>query len=372
MADRNGVSASSIVRMTVIPVFLGLAAGLTGGLLADAYLASTNAPTYENPLIQIGQPTPSAASPLSQGDLAGNLHRIDIPLYPRKAVTGTDLADQARAPYEALGYATVITSDGWLATHQSTLASGAVLAEVGGRLLEPTSQIVDLRTGIVFLKVDATALPVSGFEDTQALRDGAEVFAAGPQGLFTLARFAGAILPDRKVAPGVLHDTDKFALTYRLDRALDARAVGGGVMTSNGNLAGIVVPGAAGADTFVPIHLIRPILAEVFRGQTPARALLGAHYLTPAETAFSAAKLTALAGVRLSGSRAAGIPAVRAGSAAARAGLLEGDLILRIDGIDLSSSRDLAELVAQYAPGAKARFDILRIGERKSLDVTFD
>lgn len=372
MAERNAPSAYPLMRVTVLPVLLGLAAGLTGGLLADAYLVNGPAASYENPLIQIGQPTPPSASPLSDADLSVDLRRIDIPLYPRKAAAGTDLADQARAPYEALGYATVITSDGWLATHSSVLASGAALADVAGRLLVPTAQVADPRTGIVFLKVDASALPVSGFEDTEALKDGTAVYAAGAEGLFSAARFGGAVLPDRKAADGALHDADKFSLAYRLDRALDVRAAGGAVMTASGNLAGILAPGGAGADTFVPIHLLRPILAEVFHGQAPARALLGAHYLTPGETAFSAPDQGTLAGVRLSGSRAAGIPAVRAGSAAARSGLLEGDVIQRVDGVDTASVRDLAELIAQYAPGAKAHFEFLRNGEHRALDVTFE
>jgi len=372
MPSTRDISISSLVRMTFVPVVLGLVAGVAGGLLAGSYLTATSSPSEEAALIQIGQPTPSAPAALAEDDMAGRLRRIDIPLYPRKAAAGTDLADQARAPYEAIGYATAITSDGWLATHQSMLAGGAVLAAVGGRLLEPTAQVVDPRTGIVFLKIDASALPVSGFEDTELLREGAQLYVGGQAGLFTPARFGGRVLPDRKVAAGILHDSDKFSLSYRLDRALETHAVGGAVLTSGGNLAGIIVPDGASDDAFVPMHLISPILAEVFHGGALARALLGARYLNLGEAVFSDPNLGALSGVRLSGSRASGAPAVRSGSAAARAGLEDGDLILRIDGTDLNSGQDLAELIAGYAPGAKARFEILRKGERLSVDVTFD
>lgn len=372
MPARRDFSVSSLVRMTVIPVVLGLVAGVAGAFLAESYLAVSSPVPEETALIQIGQPTPAASAVLAENDLADRLRRIDIPLYPRRAAAGQDLADQARAPYEAIGYATVITSDGWLATHQSVLSGGAVLAAVGGRLLEPTAQAADPRTGIVFLKIDASALPVSGFEDTTLLRAGTPLYAEGLEGVFAAARFGGAILPDRKTASGILHDSDRFSLSYRLDRALDAHAAGSAVMTSGGTLAGIVAPDGAGADGFVPMHLIQPILAQVFRGNAPGRALLGAHYLTPQEAAFSDPNLGPLSGVRLSGSRLAGVPAVRAGSAAARAGLQDGDVILRVDGTDLASGPDLAELVAGYAPGAKARFEIARKGERRTIDVTFD
>jgi serine protease Do len=372
MFSKQETSAASLVRLTVIPVVLGLAAGMAGALFAESYLIATSSPPSEVALLQIGQPTPSVSTALAEGDLAGRLHAMDIPMYPRKAAAGSDLADQARAPYEAVGYATVITSDGWLATAQSVLTAGAVLAGVGGRLLEPTVQVTDPRTGIVFFKIDATALPVSGFEDTQQLHGGTQLYAEGSAGLFMQARFGGRILADHKIAAGLLHDSDKFSLSYRLDRALDAHAVGGAVMTTGGTLAGIIVPGTAGADTFVPMHLIQPILSEVFHGHAPARALLGAHYLTPQEAVFSDPNLGPLAGVRLSSSRLAGVPAVRIGSAAQRAGLQDGDLILRIDDTDLNSGSDLAELVSGYAPGSKVRFEIIRKGARQSVDVTFD
>lgn len=372
MISKQETSAVSLLRLTVIPVVLGLAAGVAGALFAESYLIATSSPPSEIPLLQIGQPTVSVPTALAEGDLSGRLQRIDIPMYPRKSAAGTDLADQARAPYEAIGYATVITSDGWLATHQSVLAGGAVLAGVGGRLLEPTAQVTDARTGIVFLKIEATALPVSGFEDTESLHGGTQLYAAGMSRLFTQVRFGGRLLPDRKIAAGLLHDSDKFSLSYRLDRALDAHAVGGAVMTTGGTIAGIIVPGTAGADSFVPMHLIQPILAEVFRGQAPSRALLGVHYLSPQETVFSDQRLGPLSGVRLSGSRVAGISAVRNGSAAQRAGLADGDVIMRIDGTDLNSGSDLAEVVAEYPPGAKVRFEIIRKNARQSVDVTFD
>ena len=356
--------------MTVIPVVLGLASGVAGALLTEAYLS---VPAPSPALIQIGQPSPAAApTMLAQSDLADRLRRVDVPLYPRKTAAGADLADRARAPYEAVAYAAALTSDGWLVTSQSALSQGPVEAEVDGHLLTPQSQVSDPRTGMLFLKIDASALPVVGFSDTQALRSGSAMYAEGPEHLFTQATFAGSALPDRKTSPPSLRDTDKFARVWRLDRSSSLLVAGGAVMTSDGEMAGILAQDGAGAAAFVPMHLLQPIMTEVFRGQAPVRAQLGAHYLAPDETAFADQNLTGLTGVRLSGSRAAGVSAVRPGSASARAGLQDGDIIQRIDGVDLAQGTDLAEMVAQYLPGDKARFDILRKGERLSLDVTFD
>lgn len=367
MFSKKRPTYAELVRMTIVPVVLGLAAGIAGALTAESYLAaeSFQAP----PPIQIGRPSVSVTSPLPQTEIAERLRRISLPLYPRKAAT--DIADRARSASEIVGYASAITSDGWLATHQGALADPVAVA-VEGRLIEPSAQVVDARTGVVFLKVDASALDVSGFEDTDVLRAGTPLYAASDGGSFAEAVFAGAMPSDTKVPAGSLRSTDRFSRTFRLDRALGAHAVGSAVLTVGGNLAGIVAPGQDGNDAFIPMHLIRPVLVAVFRGQEPARAALGVHYLALEETVFSGQGFGEAAGARLTSSRTLGLPAVRVGSAAARSGMAEGDVILAVDEVEISGGRDLAELIGEYAPGTRARFDILRAGERRVLEVTFD
>lgn len=360
-------SYAELVRLTLVPVALGLAAGIAGALTAESWLA---AESYREPApIQIGRPSVSVTSPLPETELSERLARVNVPLYARKAAVG-DVADRARAVSDVVGYAAALTSDGWLATHQSAL-SAPVAAGIGGRLLEPVAQVTDERTGVVFLKVDVAALDVGGFEDTDVMRPGTRLYASDA-GLFAQAVYAGAVPSDRKVPAGGLFHSDRFSRVFRFDRSLGARAAGSAVLTVGGNLAGIVAPGKDGNDAFVPMHLIRPVLVAVFRGEAPKRAALGAHYLPLEETVFSGQGFGDLSGARLSAARALGLPATRAGSAATRAGLLEGDVILAVDEVEISGGRDLAELIGEYAPGAKARFDILRGGERRTLEVTFD
>lgn len=357
-----------LVRLTLLPVLIGLAAGVAGAMVAESYLAADALPPPQP--IRIGRTISSVEAPLPEIEVARRLRGIDLPLYPRKASTG-DVVDRARDASEIVGYAAVLTSDGWLATHRDALDVPVSVA-LEGRLLEPTTRIEDPRTGVVFLKIDASALDVSGFADTETLPRGTALFAAGEARLFAATAFAGIGLAPGKIPSGSLRASDRFSRLFRLDRALGDRALGGAVLTSGGALAGIVAPGQDGADAFVPMHLIRPVLVSVFRGQVPARALLGAHYLQLEDAVFSGVPVGDGVGARLTSSRALGLPAVRPGSAAARAGLLEGDIVLRIDDVDIAAGRDLAEVLASYGPGAKARFDILRGSERRTLEVAFD
>ncbi len=64
------------------------------------------------------------------------------------------------------------------------------------------------------------------------------------------------------------------------------------------------------------------------------------------------------------------VSSVAKDSAAAKAGLEPGDVILKFEGKDISRSSDLPPLVAQLKPGAKVTLDVWRDGKAKELTAT--
>ncbi len=61
---------------------------------------------------------------------------------------------------------------------------------------------------------------------------------------------------------------------------------------------------------------------------------------------------------------------VQPGSAAERAGLQPGDVIMKFDGKPIGAAGELSALVGQAAPGDKAKLEILRKGETRELSAT--
>jgi serine protease Do len=53
------------------------------------------------------------------------------------------------------------------------------------------------------------------------------------------------------------------------------------------------------------------------------------------------------------------------GGPAAKAGIVSGDLVIRIDGKDVAEEKDLSKTLARHAPGESVRLTILRGGETK-------
>jgi serine protease Do len=362
------ITFGEITRLIFVPAVLGLAAGLAGALVFESYFTALS--DYSAEPLQIGRLPAASNALLPQGDIAARLANLNAPVYPHLA-SSTELAQRARGISEAVGFATVLTSDGWLVTTPA-VAGGAVDIAIGGRLLEPKMRIVDPRTGLLFLKVDATALPVSGFEETDELVVGTPLYAADEDGLFVASAFAGTTPQNRKAQLPNLQNADLFTRAFRLDGAWSARAAGGAVVSADGDLAGFLVSDKNVSDIFVPMHVIRPVLGQIFRGQTPVRAQLGVQVLNLHDTAFAEGGFGGVKGVRITGSRAYGVPAVRTGSAAAKAGLQEGDILLRIDGIDLSGGRDVGEVIAELEPGAKIQLVVVKDGTEKTVDMTLD
>ena len=60
------------------------------------------------------------------------------------------------------------------------------------------------------------------------------------------------------------------------------------------------------------------------------------------------------------------------GSPAAQAGIRSGDIIIRIDGEDLTEANSLSSVIARHDVGDKVQLTILRDGRELSLDLTLE
>lgn len=349
----------ALIRASILPVILGLAAGLTGGVIAYSYITITSnqIPDAGN----FGRSPSAVTAPLPEAELAERLERLSLPIFRAADVGAGELTNRAMLPQEAIGMATVVTSDGWLLTHQNVVR-GNVFIGLEGKLKEPTKRIDDPRTGIVFLKIENGPLQVSGFEETDLLAEGASLFAQDAGGAFTKTFFSGTRYPDNLG----LRSSETFSREFLLDRTYNQRAYGGAVVTAGGNLAGILSP-----EGFTPIHLLRPVLSDAFRGQELERASLGVRYIDLNAVFVAGAGTESSAGARITSSPARGLAAIKALSAASEAGLQEGDIILRVDDKELTVDVDLAEVIAEYRPENQARIEILRDGERRFVEVIF-
>ena len=135
----------------------------------------------------------------------------------------------------------------------------------------------------------------------------------------------------------------------------------------NGNVIGInsalISPTGAsvGIGLAIPAELAKPVIESLRRGQQPQRGYLGVS-LQPLDDNIASA-------LGLPKDRGELVRTVQPGTPAARAGLQQGDVILRVNNRDVTPDETVSYLVANTSVGSRIPLEIVRRGSRQTLTV---
>jgi serine protease Do len=295
---------------------------------------------------------------------------FDDPMFRR--FFGDDFGEQ-RQPRErkaqSLGSGVIVSSDGYLLT-ANHVVEGADKVRValasGDKEFEAKVIGTDPPTDIALLKIEGNNLPAIPVADSDKLEVGDIVLAIGnPFGVGQTVTM-GIVSAIGRGGFGI-NDYENFIQT---DAAINPGNSGGALVDAEGRLIGINTAifsrsgGNMGVGFAVPISMARFVMDRITSEGKVARGYLGIDIqpLTP-ELASDFNLPADSSGVLVGG--------VRPDSAAEKAGLKEGDLILDINGKKISDPRNLQLLIAQTAPGSKIVIRVLRSeGGRKPVEKT--
>jgi serine protease Do len=259
---------------------------------------------------------------------------------------------------QGLGSGVIVSRDGYILT-ASHVVEGAERVKVGmasgNKEYEAKVIGTDPATDIAVLKVEAGDLPAIPVADTEHLEVGDIVLAIGNPFGFGQTVTMGIV---GAVGRGgfELNDYENFIQT---DAAINPGNSGGALVDAEGRLVGINTAifsrtgGNQGVGFAVPFSMARYVMDRIIAEGKVKRGFLGVDIqpLNPElarEFKFPEQSSGALVGE------------VRPGSAAAKAGIREGDLIMEFNGQKVTDPRTLRLLVAQTAPGGKVPLRILR------------
>jgi serine protease Do len=151
------------------------------------------------------------------------------------------------------------------------------------------------------------------------------------------------------------------------DASINMGNSGGPMFDLAGNVIGInsalISPTGAsvGIGLAIPAELARPVIDSLRRGQRPQRGYLGVG-LQPLDENIAAA-------LGLPKDRGELVRSVVSGEAAARAGIQQGDVIVRVNGKDVTPDETVSYLIANTTVGARVPVDIIRDGRRQTVTV---
>ena len=133
---------------------------------------------------------------------------------------------------------------------------------------------------------------------------------------------------------------------------------GGALVNTEGDLIGINSAIASNTGSYagysfaIPVNIVKKVVADLMEYGTVQRGFIGVS-IREIDADFAKEKdIRNLDGVYVNG--------LTKGGAAAEAGLKEGDIIIKINGVPVNSSPKLQELVGRFHPGDKINVTLLR------------
>jgi serine protease DegQ len=266
----------------------------------------------------------------------------------------------------SLGSGVIVSSEGYILTNFHVI-DGADEIEVGladGRKAAATIVGTDPETDLAVIRIKADKLPVIILGDPAQARVGDIVLAIGnPFGVGQTVTL-GII---SALGRNNLH-INHFENFIQTDAAINFGNSGGALVDTRGNLLGInsaiysQTGGSVGIGFAIPVTTAKAVLDAIIKNGQVVRGWIGVESqdITP--------ELASNFG--LGRERGAIIAGVVRGSPADRAGMRPGDILLAVDGKQVSNTNDMMNLIADLSPGGKARMKVMRKSHETTLDVT--
>ena len=221
----------------------------------------------------------------------------------------------------------------------------------------------DPATDIAVLRIEARDLPAVKLGDPARARVGDWVVAIGSPFGFENSVTAGIVSAKGRSLPG-----DIYVPFIQTDVAVNPGNSGGPLFNLEGEVIGINSQiysrsgGYQGLSFAIPIDMALRVKEQIVASGHATHARLGVNAQTMNQALAESFGLERPEGAL--------VAAVAPDSAAQKAGLQPGDVVLKFNGRPVGDSGELAALVGESAPGAKVVLEVLRKGKRRTLAAT--
>ncbi|MDF0499576.1 Do family serine endopeptidase [Burkholderia cenocepacia] len=272
---------------------------------------------------------------------------------------------QQDEPAANLGSGVIVSPEGYILTNQHVV-DGADQIEVAladGRTA--TAKVIgsDPETDLAVLKINMTNLPTITLGRSDQSRVGDVVLAIGnPFGVGQTVTM-GIISALGRNHLGI----NTFENFIQTDAPINPGNSGGALVDVNGNLLGINTAiysrsgGSLGIGFAIPVSTARTVLESIITTGSVTRGWIG---VEPQDVTPEIAESFGLQ--QKSGAIVAG---VLQGGPADKAGIKPGDILVSVNGEDITDTTKLLNVVAQIKPGTPTRVHVVRKGKQFDVNV---
>jgi putative serine protease PepD len=357
--EAPGTTGKPPRRVTALMLALALGAGLAGGAAGAGVVSALD----DDPAIA----TSSLDREPASADNAVDFSSVeDVAAQVLPSVVSISIDSQFGS---GTGSGVIISSDGQILTNNHVAEAG----ENGGNLTVTFSdgttadaEVVGLDpiTDLAVIQAqDVSGLTPAELGSSDDLQVGEQVVAIGsPLGLDGTVTTGIVSALDRPVTAGDRQTNGQAATidAIQTDAPINPGNSGGPLVNMSGQVVGINSAiattgseGSIGLGFSIPIDQARPIAEELAETGQATHAMIGVSI-----------------GDARGDTRGAAIQAVEPGSAAADAGLQEGDVVTKIDDRLITDGTSLVAAARSYRPGDTVTLTYVRGGETQTAEVT--
>lgn len=299
-----------------------------------------------------------------------------LPFYGRSQEPG-------ESTRQTVGYGSgfFVSQDGYIVTNKhvvsDTKAEYTVITN-DGKELPATVLALDPINDVAVIKVNGDGFPALPLGDSDGIRVGQTAIAIGnPLGEFANSVSRGIISGlKRELTAGTSYGQEEVLRDIiQTDAAINPGNSGGPLLDLEGNVIGINVAVAQGAENIgfaIPVNQIKRAVDEVKRTGRIAVPYIGVRYVILNEDIAAEAGLPYSYGALIQRGENLTDFAVIPGSPADKAGLVENDIILEIDGQKVDEKHPLAVLIASHQVGDMVKLRIAHKGDEKEVTIRLE
>lgn len=286
--------------------------------------------------------------------------------------------------YESGGAGTgfILTNDGLIITNKHVVAEESTQYTVvlsDGKSYDAEVKSRDPYNDIAVLKINAENLPVVELGDSDQLVVGQWIVAVGNAlGRYQNTVTAGVVSAKNRsveASDSTGQNTEKLDGLIQTDAAINSGNSGGPIVNLKGQVVGINTAVAANAQNIgfaIPINLAKSAIDSIKETGKIIRPYLGVRYVPITKDIAEQNKLAVDYGAMVVRGNSLGDVAVVPGSPADKAGIVENDIILEINGEKINADNSLVQLIQQYKVGQEVELKVLSKGSEKSVKLKLE
>ena len=281
--------------------------------------------------------------------------------------------------FQSAGTGMIVSKDGYVLTNKhvvDNVSSVEIIASDGKRYENVKVVGSDPLNDVAFLKIEgANNLPAITIGDSKTVRPGQSVIAIGNalgqyQNTVTTGIISGLGRPVVASSDGSQANSESLSDLLQTDAAINSGNSGGPLLNMQGQVIGMNTAVAEGAQSIgfaIPIGATKGMLKNVLETGKAERAIVGVQYISVTPEVKAEFKLEADQGDYINTANGS---AIRKGGPAEKAGILDGDIITKVNGEVVGAGKSTSTLVGEFQPGDTVQLTLLRDGKEKTVSVT--